>query len=573
MNKKEFLKKYMLALLVIFTLAFMGLIFGPTEIFMGNYRELEFVYQEFGGAFIGAAVVISLITSALVSFLPEKIYKGVLAVISGVIAAAYVQSMFLNKGLEQLGVTAEGYNPDKMVSIINALIWFAIMIAIVVLTYYKKDSYKKIVGGISAFLLLIQLVAFSTLFLTVEERAFNYPEAEVSLDMSEQLTVSSKENILVLCLDTVPNEWWEEAGRMYPDMQDALKDFTYYNNTDCCYWGTFPSVVHVLTGNQFDPTKGMADFFAESWNNEKTNSYFELLKKNDYKVNFFITQEEDIVGQNSLEILAGKASNIAEPAAQSRVVNYGLLYETLTKMSCYRYAPNVMKPLFNVTNEQYASIVTSPETDMAYANCDYYTKLLEEGIQVSDESNYFSFTLLNGAHEFVNDEFCKRVIGQGDRNKTIKGITVMLTEYLVQLQDAGVYDNSTIIIMSDHGTGFNAQPIFFIKRPNESHDELQVTNAPITYHEFVPTIIQLIGEDYTEYGQSIFDFKENDWRERVFLERAYDGNYPAVMRYDGTNNANANVWYKYTYSGDRWYLISNYENFQYDVIPMVDGYY
>lgn len=573
MKKKGFIKKYILALLVVFTLAFMGLIFGPTEIFMGNYRELEFIYQEFGGTFIGAAVAISIVVSALISILPEKIYKLVLTFISSVVLAAYVQSMFLNRGLEQLGVTAEGYNPDKRVSVINAIIWFGIMIAMGGVIHFKNKCCKKILSTVCGFLLLIQLVAFSTLFLTAEASAFEYTEEGIGLDMSEQLTVSSRENILVLCLDTVPNEWWEETGRMYPDMQVALKDFTYYNNADSCYWGTFPSVLHVLTGNEFDVEKGMADYFVESWDNEKTNSYFELLKKNDYKVNLFITQEEDIIGQNSLEILSGKVSNITDSLTYGRVVNYGLLYETLVKMSCYRYAPNVIKPLFNVTNEQYESIVTLPERDMAYANCDYYAKLLSEGIKVTDESNYFSFTLLNGAHEFVNDENCKRVKDPSDRNKTIKGITVMLSEYILQLQEAGVYDNSTIIIMSDHGTMYNAQPIFFIKKPNEQHDELQVTNAPISYREIVPTIVQLLGEDYTEYGQSIYEFTENQWRERVLLERAYDGNYPMVMCYDGIGNANANVWYKYTYWGDRWYLLSDYELLKYEVIPMVDGYY
>ena len=573
MRTKEIIQKYLLTLLIVFTLAFMGLIFGPTEIFMGNYMELEFVYNEFGGLFIAVAVVLSATSSIVISLLPEKLYKGVLTFITGVVMAAYVQSMFLNKGLEQLGVTAVGYNPDKVVSIKNALVWFAIFILIAIFMYAKKDNYRKIAGAISAFLLLVQLIAFSTLFLTAGEEAFAYPEAEMCLDMSGQLAVSDKENILVLCLDTVPNEWWDEAGRMYPGMQDALKDFTYYTNVDCGYWGTFPSVLHVLTGNELDVTKGMGEYIAESWNNELTNKYYEVLEEHDYKVNLYITQEEDIIGQNTFEILNGKIANVADPMVKNRIVDYNLLYQTMLKMSCYRYAPNVLKPLFNVTNEQYASIVTYPEYDMAYANCDYYDKLLQEGIKVVDDSNYFSFTLLNGAHEFVNDEHCERIMGQGDRNQTIKGIAVMLEEYLMQLQEVGVYDNSTIIIMSDHGTGHNAQPIFFIKRQNEQHDKLQETNAPVSYNEFVPTIVQVLGEDYTEFGQSIYDFSENEWRERVYLERAYDGNYPDVKRYDGTNNANTNVWRKYTYSGDRWYLISNYQLFQYETISMVDSFY
>ena len=90
MRTKEIIQKYLLTLLIVFTLAFMGLIFGPTEIFMGNYMELEFVYNEFGGLFIAVAVVLSATSSIVISLLPEKLYKGVLTFITGVVMAAYV---------------------------------------------------------------------------------------------------------------------------------------------------------------------------------------------------------------------------------------------------------------------------------------------------------------------------------------------------------------------------------------------------------------------------------------------------------------------------------------------------
>lgn len=456
-------KQFALAFWVIFTIVFMGIIFGPSEIFFGNYKELGFIYQEFGWKFCAAGVIIAVIISGIVSCMPEKLYKGVLALVTAVITAGYIQTMFLNRGLDQLGVTAEGYNPEKVEAIKNAGIWFLIIVIMMVIAYCGRCNYKKIFGIISGYLLLIQMVGFATLFINADEEAFAYPKAEIGLDMSEQLTVSNKENILVLCLDTVPNEWLEEAVRVYPGMLDALKDFTYYNNADCCYWGTFPSVIHVLTGNEFKTGVSMSDYISESWNNDKTNSYYELLEANDYKVNVYVALEEDIIGENTVEILKGKVSNILETENVERFIDYGLLYRTMITMSCYRYAPNVLKPLFNVTNMQYASIVTCPENDMAYANCDYYHKLLTDGITVTDECNYFSFSMLNGAHEFINDENCNRVTdGQVGRNETIKGIGVLLSEYIAQLQEKGVYDNSTIIIMSDHGTGENAQPIFLL---------------------------------------------------------------------------------------------------------------
>ena len=36
------------------------------------------------------------------------------------------------------------------------------------------------------------------------------------------------------------------------------------------------------------------------------------------------------------------------------------------------------------------------------------------------------------------------------------------------------------------------KPIFFMKEPHETHDVMQENNAPITYEELMPTIVEFI---------------------------------------------------------------------------------
>lgn len=110
---------------------------------------------------------------------------------------------------------------------------------------------------------------------------------------------------------------------------------------------------------------------------------------------------------------------------------------------------------------------------------------------------------------------------------------MLAAEYINQIKESGSYDDSTIIIMTDHGTGRNAQPIFFMKEPHETHDVMQENNAPITYEELMPTIVELLGEDYSVFGQSFHEFKQDEVRHRVFYDRTYDTEYPDVKRYDG----------------------------------------
>lgn len=570
MKKKEYLKKFFLCWESVFLFIFMIGIFGPSEVFFGNYTELGVVYGEFGWLFFGVGFTISIVIAFVLAFFPEMIRKIILAVVWGLSIAGYIQVMFLNKGIDQIGVTAEGYIPDADRVIKNVVFWGAVIAITFVITFVYKKKWSKVIQLTTTVLLLVQLVAYGSLFLTTDDGAFHYAENELCLDMEQQFTISSNENIIVLLFDNLPNEWFEEARATYPDITKGLEDFTYYNNADCNYYGTYPSFIHILTGNPLDLSLSVNDYFKQSWDNEKTNAYFNILHSHNYKMNVFSYLSEVMTGGNSLEIAEGKVDNIIEKD-DAREIDKPLLYKTMLKMSLYRYMPEYFKPKFDVQNEQYASIVSYPNNTMQYSNPNFYNTMMEKGLTIDDSSNYFVVNHLNGGHEFINDANCQYA-QDPDRDDTIKGIFLLAEEYINQIKESGSYDDSTIIIMTDHGTGRNAQPIFFMKEPHETHDVMQENNAPITYEELVPTIIELLGEDHSAFGKSFHEFKQDEVRHRVFYDRTYDTEYPDVKRYDGMQGG-ANIYYKYEYDGNLGAIQYQYDNELHEIFPMVDSYY
>lgn len=570
MQRKKYLKNFLLNWESVFLIIFMLCIFGPSEVFFGNYTELGFVYKEFGWTFLAAGIVGAIIVAAVLAFFPDIIRKIVLSILWGISIAGYVQVMFLNKGIDQIGVTAEGYIPDADRVIKNAIFWGTILVLAIIVVFLCRKKWSKVIQLTTTILLSVQLVAYISLFLTADKNAFEYAKGELCLDMEQQFTISSNENIIVLLFDNVPNEWFEEARAVYPDITEGLEDFTYYNNADCNYYGTYPSLIHLLTGNPLDIDKTVNDYFKESWDNEKTNQYFDILKNHNYKMNVYTYLSEVLTGGNSLDIARGKVNNITQKD-NVREISRPLLYKTMLEMSLYRYMPEYFKPQFDVKNEQYASIVSYPNNIMQYSNPNFYNSLVKNGLTIDDASNYFVVNHLNGGHEFINDENCQYA-KDPDRDDTIKGMFVLAAEYIRQIKESGSYDNSTIIIMTDHGTGRNAQPIFFMKEPHETHDTMQETNAPVSYNEFVPTLIELLGEDYTAFGQSFHEFKQDERRERIFYDRALDAGYPMVKRYDGMDGG-ANVYYKMTYDGNLGALQYQYDNNLKEIIPMIDSYY
>lgn len=570
MQRKQYWKNVFLCWESIFLFLFMVGIFGPAEVFFGNYNELGFVYGEFGWTFLLGGLAVSVVLAVLTALLPQLVRKIVLALLWGVSIACYVQVMFLNKGIDQIGVTAEGYIPETGRIIKNGIFWAAVVLAAFLIVFLCRKKWKTIVQMTTTVLLLVQTVAFVSLFITSDTKALHYPEGELCLNMEQQFTVSSNENIIVLLFDNLPNQWFDEARAVYPDITDALSDFTYYNNADCNYYGTYPSFIHLLTGNPLDLEQPVDDYFKESWNNDKTNAYFDILKNHNYKMNVYTYLSEVITGGNSLEIAQGKVNNITEKD-NVREIDRPRLYKTMLQMSLYRCVPEYFKPKFDVKNEQYTGIVSYPNNVMQYSNPNFYNTLTANGLTIDDTANYFVVNHLNGGHEFINDANCQYA-KDPDRDDTIKGMFVLAGEYIEQIKASGSYDNSTIIIMTDHGTGRNAQPIFFIKEPHETHETMQENNAPITYEEFVPTIVELLGEDYTQFGQSIHEFKPDEVRHRVFYDRTHSSDYPEVERYDGMQGG-ANIYYKFEYDGNLGAIQYQYDNELHEIIPMVDSYY
>ena len=84
--------------------------------------------------------------------------------------------------------------------------------------------------------------------------------------------------------------------------------------------------------------------------------------------------------------------------------------------------------------------------------------------------------------------------------------------------------------------------------------------------------MKCLGEDSTEFGETFDDFKQDEVRHRKFYDRAYDGNFPSVKRYDGMEGG-ANVYREYQYDGNLQNIQQQYYDALFSSIPMVDSYY
>lgn len=561
MIKKKNLKKAVDSFPSCFLFLFMLLIFGPAEIFFANITEFEFLYGEFAGYMAILFLVSVLLLTAVLTILPEKIHRIVLSVIFGISLAGYLQIMFLNKNLDLLGVNPNGYQVQTSRWIGNMVIWLAVIAAVIALAILKKEIWKKLVSYLASFLICIQVVALVSLFATAPQEAYKRLQGSDRLSGEDQYTVSANENIIVFVLDYFSSLYLQQMLEVYPDGADCLHDFTYYSNADCTYYGTFPSLAHMLTGCEVDPAVSIDEWCRSIWENESTVDFYRELKDNNYKANVYTTDSNVLTSANGCKILRDKISNVTnEPREVS--VDTDLLIKTLVKMSCYRMAPDVLKQQFYTNVSEYSLIVEDLGEGILQTNSDFYAKLKEQGLKADKSSNYFIVQHLIGTHEFNTDEN-GNYREKTSVEETARGCMTIMEAYLNQLKELGVYDDATIIITADHGgcDKEDLQVIYFVKTPGETHEVSPVTNAPVSHCDLLPTVAQMAGLDYSQYGNPIFDFNQDDQRERTLWLRTEDPDYAEK------------VYYCYTYTGDILALITQIDEGPTEIKEMFESYF
>jgi arylsulfatase A-like enzyme len=117
-------------------------------------------------------------------------------------------------------------------------------------------------------------------------------------------------------------------------------------------------------------------------------------------------------------------------------------------------------------------------------------------------------------------------VSEGSYYKNIEASMTLANAYLQKLKDAGVYDNSAIIIMADHGSRilgpgeddlYKFNPIFMVKGIGEEHP-YQVNYAPLSYEDLIQCYERLMDH---KQSTECFDWKEGDHRVRRLIWSAW----------------------------------------------------
>ncbi len=507
-------------LILSLAIGFMLCIYAPFELYLTNQGEFWFDAKMMvkPALMLFACVFISLCAFFIVMRLIGKTpYHVSLALALGVLVYLYVQGNFLVSGLPPLDGTNIDWSapsPERIKSIAAILVCLA---AAGVAVWRLKERFVGISALVSGGLALMLAVTMTTLVLTTDVQD---KTGQLSCYDVGAYEFSTEENFIVLVLDSVDAGTFEQALKKNPEFSDTFDDFTYFDNTLAAYPFSMHAVPHILTGQWYENEGDFHEYLQESMD---SSPLIGALEKNDYRIGIYSENDIKLEGER----FRGRFEN--QIALTDTFSSDKSFVKMIAKMAGLKYAPWDMKEQsYDMTQFSQDNRIAASEEEyrhFSWSNVGFYNSMRDAVTLTRDKT--FRFIHLYGAHLPL---WYNKDLSKAEEPTYLGNVEACLTlaDSLIKgLKASGVYDNTSIVILADHGYihPYTEDKIrermhcpLLIKGRGEKGEEMKVSSAPISYADLAPSLPGLIEGKGAE---EIFEYKDGDARERRFIWYCY----------------------------------------------------
>lgn len=505
-------------LIVAFFFVFTIYFVAPLEIVAGSQADLVYSPTEVWWLLLLPDLGIIAGITLVFLLLRGRAFGVALTVVFAVGLAAYVQVLFMNVGLPAADGSSIVWDDYLNMQVVSTIVWFAILAVALVYCVFHWRRMQGLVVVLAVCLVVVQGVGLAGAIVTSGAN-LDTGHAKVVMTEDQMFTVSPKHNVVVFVLDTYDTAYLSRVLDANPDLLDGLTGFTNYENATSAMIPTRFAVPAMLTGEMPSYDEPFSTYVDERYSR---GTFLSDLSDANYSIGLYtdslrISRLSD-EGQYSI---TSKTVNM-HPLSSS-IMDYGGTLYSLYQMGQYRDAPWVAKWAFWYYTDgiNRSCVVADDDTDpedSIYVMDDirYYNRLRNIGLSLEDaDDGYdgaFRFIHLQGSHyPFTYDEDVND-LGEDNSNvfKQSQGAIHIVTEYIDQLKELGVYENTTIIITADHGYWTitldpikeTSTPIMFVKPEQSAEADAQpivVDEKPVSHLDLQATVLDAMGLDYGKY--------------------------------------------------------------------------
>lgn len=510
MFKEKKYGKFLLESIISLELCFMLFFYAPLELFFSNRNEFWFDIYTLLPVLVIVFLVFSVIiigVLAIMYFINIKLYQFGLIACFITFICSYIQGNFMISNLPPLDGTTVDWNqyiPERIASVI---LWIVVTVVVLLaIKFLQTDNVVKAINFIGGGMTLMLVITIISICVTNEGYK---KKLDLLITNANQYEMSTNSNFIILLLDALDARALTALMESEPEVKNIFSDFTYYPNTVGGYTFTENSIPFIFSGDWYENDEPFEEY---NMNVYKTAKIFSELERRSYKMGLYgsIPLEDEVMCRfDNIQNGVGKIKSILS------------FVKLEIRLAGVKYAPFELKKycLFDVNQFNELRIVDN-HSMFNFSNLIFYDEVNNKDITFTND-NCFKFIHLEGAHVPFQYDKNLNIVENGTYEGNVEACATITRAYLDKLKENGVYDNSVIIVMSDHGfDGYELEdtlarhnPAFLVKGINEKHD-MYVSNAPIAYEDLQEAYIRLLeGCNSME----IFDWKEGDERERRYL--------------------------------------------------------
>jgi len=467
-------------------------------------------------------LVIIIIAIFIAVIIPKKT-RGFFASFFAVLALAIcVQQNYLNWNYGILDGQTIDFKKNAGIGFIDLVMWAVVFGVFLRCRKFIQRQTNNILIAIGSISLITTAFAISS---------YGDVDTPYAIDESTKFNFSEKENIIVFLFDAYQTDLFLEIANAQPDLMEPFDGFTIYENNSAVFAKTYPTIPLFLTGKRYQKEEPLLSFFKSAYK----DSLMEKMQDEGWDIGLYPNLIHFPALINAIDINPSVMDNAIGGVPSTAQVD---TYLQSLDLSLFRAVPHALKPMiFNdgkfvvrrdALKSAYLKIIGQTDVPQPFT---YKTKQRHEAVGFRDLMNeHAALTADDVEHEPNFDAF---------RAYSVAGIKLM-GAYLNRLKEIGAYDNSTIIIISDHGMGTRntrqfdldsksyieiekygiqrsaAKSIFLVKHPGDK-GLLNISDKPVSGIDVAPTLAAASNITIEGFeGKDVRAVKHTDHRKRIF---------------------------------------------------------
>lgn len=483
----------------------------PLQSFFANRLEFSCTWQDIvllGLSYFSLVAIILILLSAIFLIVNNslgRIFISILAIISVLIL---LESGPFSYGLPQIDGNFTGYMFSWR-TVVDAIVWI-LLISLSIL--YGKHIFKYVpVISLSCIILSVLNVFLS--LNTVDLR--HLPTLKIQ-DVVQVAGFNKNNNTLILSIDMAHAKVVQEIVAKNSKVRDGLAGFTNFVNNLTMHEQTIHSVPSILHGQHYN------GFDIYSYKAKVFTSKSSLVKKHmDDGYAIFLCMTPPLSPYTN--------QNVNQNINRTEEIVEGLFYATgvcpwyIHDFVLFRILPLSLKKVF-------ADEIQNPVTNniknkhLSLREHDFYYRLSSNIENQYSKPTFHAYHTTGAHYPFYMDSKGKTIdskLESGDLEAYEAQLTAVLNvivDFLNLLRSHGIYDNSTIVFISDHGYEYypvesndgipgRFTPMLMIK-PKNAKNMYKESSFPMS-SSFVPELVAKLidsNDPYNDMDKFLADF-------------------------------------------------------------------